>query len=92
MQNPAVNPSAGSFARLLFERRVSGLLEEPWDTKEGRPRELTFREALVVTCGYMRENIIEDAWADIFNVAQSTTSTASLDRRSGGYWCGINDR
>jgi hypothetical protein len=44
-----------------LERRVSGLLEEPWDKKEGRPRKLTFREALVVACGYMRQNIIEDA-------------------------------
>ena len=57
-----------------LERRVSELLEEPWDKGEGRPRELTFREALVVTCGYMRQNIIEDVWADIFDVAQSTIS------------------
>ena len=40
----------------------------------GRPRELTFREALVITCGYMRQNIIEDVWADIFDVDQSTIS------------------
>ena len=32
------------------------------------------REALVVTCGYLRQNIIEDVWADIFDVAQSTIS------------------
>jgi hypothetical protein len=32
------------------------------------------REALVVTCGYMRQNIIEDVWADIFDVDQSTIS------------------
>ncbi len=37
-----------------LEYRVSELLEEPWDKEEGRPRELTLREALVVTCGYMR--------------------------------------
>ena len=54
--------------------RVTGLLEEPWDKEEGRPRELTLREALVVTCGYLRQNIIEDVWADIFGVAQSTIS------------------
>ena len=53
-----------------LENRVTGLLEEPWDKGEGRPRELTLREALVVTCGYMRQNIIEDVWADIFDVAQ----------------------
>jgi Helix-turn-helix of DDE superfamily endonuclease len=57
-----------------LECRVSGLLEEPWDKEEGRPRELTLREALVVTCGYMRQNIIEDVWADIFGIAQSTIS------------------
>jgi hypothetical protein len=29
---------------------------------------------LVVTCGYLRQNIIEDVWADIFDVDQSTIS------------------
>ncbi len=57
-----------------LECRVGELLEEPWDKEEGRPRELTLREALIVTCGYMRQNIIEDVWADIFDVAQSTIS------------------
>jgi len=57
-----------------LECRVSELPEEPWDKEEGRPRELTLREALIVTCGYMRQNIIEDVWADIFDVAQSTIS------------------
>ncbi len=57
-----------------LECRVTELLEEPWDKEEGRPRELTLREALVVTCGYMRQNIIEDVWADIFDVDQSTIS------------------
>ena len=57
-----------------LEERVSKLLEKPWDKDTGRPRELTFREALVVTCGYMRQNIIEDVWADIFDVDQSTIS------------------
>jgi DDE superfamily endonuclease/Helix-turn-helix of DDE superfamily endonuclease len=57
-----------------LEHRVAGLLETPWDKGEGRPRELAFREALVVTCGYMRQNITEEVWADIFDVAQSTIS------------------
>ena len=57
-----------------LEQMVSELLEEPWDKGEGRPRELNLREALVVTSGYLRQNIIEDAWADIFGVAQSTIS------------------
>jgi hypothetical protein len=57
-----------------LECLVAELLEKPWDKGDGRPRELTLREALVVTCGYLRQNIIEDVWADIFDVAQSTIS------------------
>ena len=57
-----------------LEDRVAGLLEKPWDKGTGRPRELTLREALVVTCGYLRQNIIEDVWADIFDVDQATIS------------------
>jgi len=55
-------------------RRVERLLEKPWDMGTGRPRGLTFREALIVTCGYMRQNITEEVWAAIFDVAQSTIS------------------
>ena len=57
-----------------LEYRTTELLEEPWNKREGRPRELTLREALVVTCGYIRQNITEDVWADIFGVDQSTIS------------------
>ena len=57
-----------------LEDRVAELLQEPWDKDTGRPRGLTLREALVVTCGYLRQNIIEDVWADIFDVDQSTIS------------------
>ena len=57
-----------------LEQMVGELLEEPWDKGEGRPRELNLREALIVTCGYLRQNIIEDVWAEIFDVAQSTIS------------------
>jgi DDE superfamily endonuclease/Helix-turn-helix of DDE superfamily endonuclease len=57
-----------------LEQIVRELLEEPWDKGEGRPRELTLREALIVTCGYLRQNIIEDVWAEIFGIAQSTIS------------------
>ena len=53
---------------------VDELLKEPWDKGRGRPRELTLREALVVTSGYMRHNIIEEVWAEIFDVDQSTIS------------------
>jgi hypothetical protein len=57
-----------------LEELVAELLEEPWDKGTGRPRELTFRESLVVTSGYMRNNIVEEVWADIFDVDQSTIS------------------
>lgn len=57
-----------------LEQMVSELLEEPWDTGKGRPRELTLREALVVTSGYMRHNITEQVWSEFFDVDQSTIS------------------
>ncbi|MCA1677358.1 MAG: transposase family protein, partial [Actinobacteria bacterium] len=57
-----------------LEQRVSDLLEKPWARDIGRPKELTLREALVVTSGYMRQNIIEEVWAEIFDVDQSTIS------------------
>jgi len=57
-----------------LEYCVAELLEQPWDKGTGRPRGLTLREALIVTCGYLRQNIIESVWADIFGVGQSTVS------------------
>lgn len=57
-----------------LELRVSELLDEPWDKRTGRPKELTLREALVVACGYERHNIVEEVWAEIFEVDQSTIS------------------
>ena len=47
-----------------IESRVAHLLERPWQKEAGRPRGVTLREALVVTCGYLRQNLIEEAWAD----------------------------
>ena len=73
-----------------LEQRVSELLEKPWDQKDGRPRELTLREALVVTSGYLRQNIIEEVWAEIFDVNQSTISryitflTPLIDQATAG--------
>lgn len=57
-----------------LEDRVDELLEEPWDKGTGRPRQLILREALIVACGYMRHNIVEEVWAEIFDVDQSTIS------------------
>jgi DDE superfamily endonuclease/Helix-turn-helix of DDE superfamily endonuclease len=57
-----------------LEQIVSELLGEPWDKGNGRPRELSLREALIVTSGYARNNITEEIWAEIFDVDQSTIS------------------
>ena len=57
-----------------LEQRVSDLLEKPWAQDIGRPTEFTLREALVVASGYMRQNIIEEVWAEIVDVDQSTIS------------------
>lgn len=57
-----------------LESRVGELLKAPWDSGTGRPKGLTLREALVVACGYARHNIVEEVWADIFDVDQSTIS------------------
>jgi len=57
-----------------LERRVSELLQHPWKKPLGRPRGLSLREALVVTCGYLRHNIVEVVWADMFEVDQATIS------------------
>ena len=72
-----------------LEEYVDELLEEPWDKGKGRPRELTFREALIVACGYARNNITEEIWAEIFDVDQSTISryitflTPLIDQATG---------
>jgi len=58
---------------------------------KGRPRELTFREALIVACGYARNNITEEIWAEIFDVGQSTISrcitflTPLIDQATAGF-------
>ncbi len=57
-----------------LEERVAELLAESWDKGTGRPRELTLREALIVSCGYTRNNITEEIWAEIFGVHQTTIS------------------
>ena len=70
--------------------RADELLGEPLDKGIGRPRELTLREALVVTCGYLRQHIIEEVWAEIFEVDQATISryitflTPLVEEATGG--------
>jgi hypothetical protein len=55
-------------------RRIEEQLEEPWDKGIGRPKGLTFREAVVVASGYMRQNIIQEIWAEIFGTSQPVIS------------------
>jgi hypothetical protein len=57
-----------------LEEYVAELLEKPWDSGTGRPREMTLHEALIVASGYARNNITEEIWAEIFDVNQSTIS------------------
>jgi hypothetical protein len=57
-----------------LEERAEELLAGPWDKRTGRPRELTLREALIISCGYARNNIPEEIWAGIFGIHQATIS------------------
>ena len=57
-----------------LEERVAALLGSPWDSGTCRPKELTLREAIIVSSGYTRQNIIEDVWAEIFDTSQPTIS------------------
>ena len=42
--------------------------------RNGPTRELALREAIIVACGYARNNITEEIWAEIFGVHQTTVS------------------
>ena len=54
--------------------RVAEMLEIPWKNATGRPRELTLREAIIIASGYTRQNIIQDVWAEIFDISQPGVS------------------
>ena len=55
-------------------RRIEEQLEEPWHKGIGRPKDLSLREAVVVASGYMRQNIIQEVWAEIFDTSQPVIS------------------
>jgi predicted XRE-type DNA-binding protein len=57
-----------------LEERIEELLDEPWDKGRGRPKDLSLREAIMVTLLYTRQHIIQEVIADLFDVAQSTVS------------------
>jgi transposase len=54
--------------------RIEDQLEEPWHKGTGRPKDLSLREAVVVACGYMRQNITQEVWAEIFDTSQPVIS------------------
>jgi len=54
--------------------RIEEQLGGPWDKGIGRPKSLTLREAVIVTCGYMRQNITQEVWAEIFDTSQPVVS------------------
>jgi hypothetical protein len=58
---------------------IAELLNEPWEKKTGRPRDLTLREAVIVACAYERHNITEEVLADIFDASQPVISRAICD-------------
>ena len=37
-------------------------------------RKLTLREAIIIASGYTRQNIIQDVWAEIFDISQPGVS------------------
>ena len=57
-----------------LEARAVDFIKDPWEKDSGRPKALSLRDALIVTCGYMRNNITEEVWAEIFGVSQSCVS------------------
>jgi hypothetical protein len=57
-----------------LEEYVAELLEKPWDSRTGRPREMTLREALIVASGYARNNITEEIWATIASTYSTTAA------------------
>src|ERR1022692_680242 len=57
-----------------LECRIKEQLDETWNKELGRPKDLTMREAVVIACGYMRQNIIQEVWAEIFDTSQPMIS------------------
>ena len=54
--------------------QVERLLTEPWQKPTGRPRRLSLRKAVAVTCGDQRQNVIQEVAGEMFGVPQETVS------------------
>jgi hypothetical protein len=55
---------------------VEPLLPTPWNKPNGRPKKLTLRLAVALTCAYVRHNIIQEVLAEFFDVSQENVSRA----------------
>jgi DDE superfamily endonuclease len=60
----------------LFDRVGQRLV---WDCGQGRPRELTLRQAVIAVVTYFRTNVAQDVIAELLFVDQSTISRAISD-------------
>ena len=55
--------------------RIKDQLEEPWHKRNrGARRTFPCEKPVVVACGYMRQNIIQEVWAEIFDTSQPVIS------------------
>ena len=54
--------------------RVEKLLPKPWNKATGRPRKLSLRDAVAITCAYKRQNIIQEVLGAIWDVSQELVS------------------
>ena len=54
--------------------RVEKLLPKPWNKATGRPKKLSLRDAVALTCAYKRQNIIQEVLGAIWDVSQEVVS------------------
>jgi hypothetical protein len=54
--------------------RIEKLLPEPWNKSTGRPKKLSLRDAVAITCAYQRQNIIQEVLGEIWDISQGIVS------------------
>ena len=55
--------------------RIEEQLDGPWDKGIGRPKSpYHCARSIIITCGYMRQNITQEVWAEIFDTSQPVIS------------------